>query len=507
MTFVFRSLVVVVLAGLVPGLIWLGATANQSPASPSPVATAPVPTIPGITATTGPVGMSGCAAAACHGSSTPQSLAGITNVDTWHGSAVHWLAGDPHSRAYAVLTSELGQHIMDLLRKGDPSLPVTADKYDRCLACHTNPALATPKAFGLSDDSLIRVRSEGVGCEACHGSAGQWLTIHTDTTTSYPPPGMADLNDIGERAKTCAGCHVGAPADEKRGYAVVRDMNHDMIAAGHPRLNFELTEYERRLPPHWFERDRKSPGRPTREPGFEARAWLVGRVAEAEAACELLADRAARVNPWPEFAEFNCFACHHTLQPESWRQTTPGYFAGRRPGTLPWQAIWPITDADQFQTLGGDATKAAASVRALQTVMSNAQLPKPETARQAATTCAADLAAVRRSLAIAPKAPNSAPVFRAAVPALERFDWDEAGQLYLGLAAVARSRAGPNPAGAAETDRMFAALKKSLALKRPTPETRIDSPDDYSPQQVRSDLSTLIDVLTRNRTQNPAQVP
>jgi len=118
-----------------------------------------------------------------------------------------------------------------------------------------------------------------VSCEACHGNAGQWLQPHTswkgDRTESYKQTGLKPLYDLGERALACAGCHMGAPAD---GDHPVRDMNHDMIAAGHPRLNFDFAEYQRRLPKHWQEKDRTKSDLPPRELN-EARVWYVGRLA------------------------------------------------------------------------------------------------------------------------------------------------------------------------------------------------------------------------------------
>ena len=47
--------------------------------------------------------------------------------------------------------------------------------------------------------------------------------------------GMIDTKNLLVRAPTCASCHVGS-ADQ--------DMNHDMIAAGHPPLRFEQASYE-----------------------------------------------------------------------------------------------------------------------------------------------------------------------------------------------------------------------------------------------------------------------
>ena len=44
---------------------------------------------------------------------------------------------------------------------------------------------------------------------------------------------MTILRPTGPTAEACAACHVGDGLD--------REVNHDLIAAGHPRLNFELT--------------------------------------------------------------------------------------------------------------------------------------------------------------------------------------------------------------------------------------------------------------------------
>src|SRR5207237_7361286 len=61
----------------------------------------------------------------------------------------------------------------------------------------------------------------------------------------------------------------------------------------------------------------------------------------AQAAAELLADRARHSSepqsggPWPEFAEYSCYACHHDLSQPSARQK-PQHFAGRKLGSLPW---------------------------------------------------------------------------------------------------------------------------------------------------------------------------
>jgi hypothetical protein len=397
-------------------------------------------------------------------------------------SATHYLAADPHTRAYAALEGNLAKRIMvGLTGEREPGIPkVSATDDLRCLACHTDPALAAP-ADQLSGFELA-VRREGVGCEACHGAAGGWLHEHTTWTPAtraagYSRTGMAKLNDIGTRALMCAGCHVGAPADPERGYPV-RDMNHDMIAAGHPRLNFDFADYQRSLPPHWHERDRTT-GTP-RDPDFEVTAWLVGRVAHAEAACRLLADRAARAEkrdprtPWPEFAEWSCVSCHHRIG--------DGYpaVAGRALGTPAWQTIWPATRLDKF----GKAPVMGDLLKEIEVTQ-----PRHEGVRVAATKETEAFRGIPTFLAPL-TAKDVREIFSplAADAMTDRsLDRDTAGQLFHALAALERSRLGWVQARGekAEPDPAFDRLRESLTLPRGT--LRFDVPP-----KAAEDLKSLL---------------
>lgn len=415
------------------------------------------------------VGMAGCASAACHGGPASVPLTRPVDPRRWICSATVWQTGDPHAKAYAALEGELAGRIMAGLHWSGK-----ATEEARCLACHTNPALAAD----LKDDRVVALRREGVSCEGCHGSAGGWLHEHTTWTAAtraagYDRTGMAKLYDLGERAVACAGCHVGAPADPTRGYPV-RDMNHDMIAAGHPRLNFDFADYQRALPPHWSERDRAT-GTPA-GPEFEVRAWLVGRVAHAEAACRLLEDRAERggrdVAPWPEFAEWNCVSCHHAI----------GGGFPRKAGTPTWQPVWPVTDPNDFAAAGRFGP--VPDIRGLVRVM---EKPRPAIRESAARArSAADgLAGLRAALTAAP-----GPEVREAagqmlnsagkrVPTLDR---DTAGQLFHELAAAERMRLREkNDAVPPE----FADLRRELTLPRGT--LRFDVPAG-----ARKDLEVLL---------------
>jgi hypothetical protein len=148
---------------------------------------------------------------------------------------------------------------------------------------------------------------------------------------------MVPTKDVTVRATLCAGCHVGGPG---------REVGHDLIAVGHPRLNFELTSKLSKLPKHWDDAaERRS------QPDLEARIWAIGQFTSALAATEVLHARAEaarngarrKESEWPEFAEYDCFGCHHNLAVPSWRQ---GRLGNLVPGTLEWGSwYWAMIPA------------------------------------------------------------------------------------------------------------------------------------------------------------------
>ncbi|MBA4189555.1 MAG: hypothetical protein C0467_16340 [Planctomycetaceae bacterium] len=417
------------------------------------------------------IGNTGCMSAACHGGPAAESLAGKFDANTWEGSGTCWNARDPHARAYSLLTDKpdrpvraTARHIMAGLHS---TIPATEDV--RCLACHSNPSLAT---HGTAEPRLVSLRSEGVGCESCHGNASGWLREHTtwksDNHAEYASTGMTPLFDIGDRSMTCLGCHVGAPADPARGYPV-RDMNHDMIAAGHPRLDFDFAEFHRELPKHWQEKERTPTGQKPRGAAFDARLWVVGRVAQAETACKLLADRAARASandprtPWPELAEFNCAACHHDL-PQPWRSEPQT--RGERPlGSLRWQTIWPITESPEY-----------GAIQPVVTMMQRARPAGFGVVGPVAQQSAKNLGEVRHNLV----AMSDADLVRRArlgFPATfsEHAEWDTAGQILWGLAALDRARLLNRPV--TEFDRAFDAVRRrDWAAAKPALDKLIGKP-------------------------------
>jgi hypothetical protein len=252
---------------------------------------------------TSTVGTGRCSAVACHGSPLP-----VGGTRIFHDEHTIWITRDPHAEAYQVLHSELSQNIVRLLNNGSrPAVP--AHKDDRCLVCH---ATAAPSAAARESTSVVE---ESVGCESCHGPAQNWLERHTTDAWAVLPAGekeqrfgMYQTADLARRAAVCAGCHVGGPSEDGR---PARDVNHDLIAAGHPRLAFELSGFLANLPAHWNEKGRNA------APDFPARAWAVGQLVSASAALEQLANRARDAKQqsgrWPELSEYDCASCHHEL--------------------------------------------------------------------------------------------------------------------------------------------------------------------------------------------------
>ena len=286
------------------------------------------------------VGMNSCAARGCHGA--------VEATDPAHGQVfikdgayTTWLNYDPHAQAYQALLEPRSVAIAEKLKGPLGGKP--AHQAALCLSCHATvdpPPATTPEVAPLRD---------GIACEACHGPAEAWQDKHLTLEWRNLPAsekardGMIDLSTPAARAKTCVECHVG---NRSRGM----DMNHDLIAAGHPRLNFEFAAYQSAYPKHWRETHEKAGAKPGLAAEFETKSWAVGQVVTAQAVLGLLAARAIaseeptrRVAPapdavWPEFSEYECFACHHGLTNPSPLQNA-GHIAGKA-GRLPW-ATWP----------------------------------------------------------------------------------------------------------------------------------------------------------------------
>jgi hypothetical protein len=103
-------------------------------------------------------------------------------------------------------------------------------------------------------------------------------------------------------------------------------VDHELIAAGHPDLYFEQASFEAVMPRHWKA--------PEKDPWIEVRTMVTGQAVQLRENMRRISRNAGKF--WPEYAELDCFACHHSLTApkDSWRQER-GY-PGRRAGNPPW---------------------------------------------------------------------------------------------------------------------------------------------------------------------------
>src|SRR5205807_7279440 len=124
-----------------------------------------------------------------------------------------WMNKDKkHALAFAVLTEERSQIIVRNYRRGEAGKVGRADKDRTCLSCHA-------MTFEPAAADRVYLNHEGVGCERCHGPAEKWLSIHylpgwkEKSDTEKMHFGMTPTKNPVQRAKLCADCHIGAPAN------------------------------------------------------------------------------------------------------------------------------------------------------------------------------------------------------------------------------------------------------------------------------------------------------
>lgn len=254
------------------------------------------------------MGVGSCSAPQCHGSVRELTTSKLGVRQTEH---VHWLTQEKHSKAYEVLLKE-----RSVLMAKNLKMTEAPEKSERCLVCH---AMHAPKE---QQGPKYQVE-DGVSCEACHGAAKVWLENHIDRNyQDLLKEGMYDTRNLVKRTEKCASCHIG---DE------TRNVDHELIAAGHPDLVFELDTFTNLLPPHW---------RLAQEEG-SGKAWAVGQAVALRESLKRLARRTQQraATTWPEFAEYECFTCHHEV-----KNTKSSYFrrgADQRLQAGPeWPASW-----------------------------------------------------------------------------------------------------------------------------------------------------------------------
>jgi hypothetical protein len=456
------------------------------------------------------LGVHSCTARACHGHPGDDRA----HPSIWGNELTVWSEHDKHARAYAALLEPQGIEIARKL-----GLP-PAHEARECLVCHA-PAIesvqASPGGQDFDPHLADTLLSEGVGCEACHGAAEKWLVPHTSATWNTLAQaakerdyGLIDTKDLTRRAQLCAQCHVGTPDLDGDGLPD-RDMNHDMIAAGHPRLTFEMASHHSRMPAHWTEKganDRRHHG------DFEARAWAIGQLVAAQAQLELLAARAdaARTDHpravWPELSEFNCFACHHRLETPSWRQRQYldlNHGIGRTAGMPQWGS-WQFSLLSEMQETLSLAPASRERLQALQTTMArldaDPQLVSQQ-ARAAATELGPWLTLLEQRRYDSTTIAQLQRIVADKGQTVAAEHWDGAAQVYLALAALEQCKLDSKRMVEPSDGEMRQSLVdlRGLLLFPPTvqPAARqLDSPQNFEPSvEVPARLRDIENLLLR----------
>jgi len=287
-------------------------------------------------------GPGSCASPACHGGVTERHVPKTSSIYNEYST---WAVRDKHAQAYTVLTNDLGKRMVKILEISHPGI----DPKPKCLVCHALnvPESQRARTFDITD---------GVSCENCHGPSSPWLKQHFERDWTYEKSvndkKMYPTRDPVKRSELCLSCHLGTPENF---------VDHELIAAGHPDLYFEIDSFTSHMPAHW---DKEAPE-------FHVRTLAVGQAVQLRKQLERVAHE-AKVGVWPEYAELECFSCHHRLTDakDSWRQER-GY-TGRRPGNPPFnlarlvvfRRIIQEVDAAGAQQLKADMDLVSSSVAA-----------------------------------------------------------------------------------------------------------------------------------------------
>jgi Cytochrome c554 and c-prime len=259
------------------------------------------------------LGVKSCSGDNCHGAIKPAEHSAVMQNEylIW-SQETDQNKIDKHHRAYAVLGEERGIRIAHNLGLKDA---VTAEI---CLNCHADnvPEGMRGPRFDISD---------GVGCEACHGAAENWLGVHLSGAghKANLDAGLYPTERPVARAEKCLSCHFGDTSDEKR------FVTHRLMGAGHPRMGFELDTYTAAEPAHFTVNktyiERK--GRVN-----DVQVWAVGQAISLVRRMDAILDpKNAPKGIQPELVLFECESCHHAMSQIRWR---PRKSTGLGPGSV-----------------------------------------------------------------------------------------------------------------------------------------------------------------------------
>ena len=245
-------------------------------------------------------GVATCAGSTCHGRAEGNGeVVRQDEIASWQEPSS---ATGAHSRSYAVLASPRGKAIAASLGIG------AATSAPQCLGCHATyvPESRRGARFHTSD---------GVGCESCHGPASGWLTTHYAKPATHAQNvanGLVPLDSPQARARVCLDCHYGS-ADGNQ------FVTHSMMAAGHPRISFELDLFSALNQHYDIDADYvQRKGRPD-----NVRLWAVGQAEAVRRSTDLFArPDYASYGIFPEFYFYDCHSCHRAITDGPQRRLT-----------------------------------------------------------------------------------------------------------------------------------------------------------------------------------------
>lgn len=197
-------------------------------------------------------GPTACSTDGCHGSAKPHR-----EGRTIHNEYVHWLESK-HAHSWENLATDRAKEVGAKMKLAAPP-----QESGRCLKCHS---LLVPREQQQSTWDLTR----GNACENCHGPSEKWRESHARGSAANwshaksLKAGMNDTQDLAVRGAICVKCHLA--------------IDHEMLAAGHPFLSFELDNFSQRMPPHWIQE----------KPFVASKAWAAGQATALRASLRQL---------------------------------------------------------------------------------------------------------------------------------------------------------------------------------------------------------------------------
>jgi hypothetical protein len=126
-----------------------------------------------------------CDVTACHGAIEPAPNGGAIMRNEYRV----WFDSDPHANAVRVLGNSVSQRMVKHLAGETPPLGTYREIYQRCFACHNTTVAESPDEL-IEDVAFFDQNPEyqGVGCQACHGPASEWESIHYFDCWKQLPP-------------------------------------------------------------------------------------------------------------------------------------------------------------------------------------------------------------------------------------------------------------------------------------------------------------------------------